>query len=233
MVFSYGFLEGGVTDARQLFLDLDMPSDDPLRLAKMGICDDAPGFRLFTPPGTTSTEWESASVWWSCVNEEDGLEFRVLQSNDGSKDLKVAWKGKDITSSDRLKDILSAEHLWDIFQLRAIITVQARIDSQLSMLQESEEQVVSARDTADEGREVRSKIWDTAMKVRRLEAELLERALHDLELKVRAYMQRNQAQIILDKRIPEQVVLCKKADANISLYTENTAARVRHGEGLP
>ncbi|KAL8688660.1 MAG: hypothetical protein Q9224_004825, partial [Gallowayella concinna] len=34
MLFSYGFIEDTMTSARELFLDLDIPDDDPLKVAK-------------------------------------------------------------------------------------------------------------------------------------------------------------------------------------------------------
>src|SRR5436190_18950210 len=115
MIFSYGFLEMDVAGARQLFLDLDIPDDDPLKPAKKAVCDAAPGFRFFVPPCSTSTDWESPFVWWSCINEEDGLEFRVLQLNDGGRELKAAWKGNNIESSEHLLAMLKKDSLWHVF----------------------------------------------------------------------------------------------------------------------
>ena len=68
MLFSYGFIESTVTSARELFLDLDIPDDDPLKLAKETVATAAPGFRLFLHGD--STDWESDWVWLPCVNEE-------------------------------------------------------------------------------------------------------------------------------------------------------------------
>ncbi|KKY21436.1 putative set domain protein [Phaeomoniella chlamydospora] len=54
MLYSYGFLEEGMTGARQLFLDLDMMEDDPLAIVKKRVCDCAPGVRLFERKGKGS-----------------------------------------------------------------------------------------------------------------------------------------------------------------------------------
>lgn len=187
MIFSYGFLESDVKDARQLFLDLDIPDDDPLKRAKKAFCDDAPGLRLFTRPESTSTDWESDFVWWSCVNEEDGLEFRLAQSTDGDRQLEVTWKGEDIKSSERLKDLLSTDPLWDLFQLRAVVIVQGRIEYQLAMMQEGEEYVQSIKDHGrnDAGGSGNwNEVWNVTTRLRRLETDLLQRGVADLEEKV-------------------------------------------------
>ncbi|KAK2764440.1 hypothetical protein FQN54_009134 [Arachnomyces sp. PD_36] len=186
MIFSYGFLESDIEDARQLFLDLDIPNDDPLKPAKKMFCDDAPGLRLFTKPGSNATGWESDFVWWSCVNEEDGLDFSVVQSNDGKKELLVTWKGEEIKSSERLKGLLSTDPLWDLFQLRAVVLVQGRIDSQYSEMREVDEYVHHERtrsrnDESDSGH--REEVLDAVVRLRKLEADLLQRGIADLEQK--------------------------------------------------
>ncbi|KAL2004113.1 hypothetical protein VTN02DRAFT_6577 [Thermoascus thermophilus] len=176
MIFSYGFLEKEVKDARQLFLGLDIPDDDPLKLAKRAFCKDAPGVRLYLPAGSEKTGWESPFVWWSCVNEEDGLDFHVLQTNDGKKELKATWKGNEIGPSDSLRDIIAADPLWDIFQLRAVVIVLERLEAQLSLLQETEKSLPSP----SPGSGIRSEIYQDIMELRKLETDLLERGIRDL-----------------------------------------------------
>ncbi|PGH13968.1 hypothetical protein AJ80_06108 [Polytolypa hystricis UAMH7299] len=191
MIFSYGFLEGGLTNARQLFLSLDIPDDDPLRLAKKAFCNDAPGFRLFTPsespPSSSSaesiqTDWESAFVWWACVNEEDGLEFRILQSTDGNSELKVSFKSQDLDSSDQLERLLKDDPMWHVFQLRAVVTVQDRVANQIAQLRGSDEYVEQWRELVDETA-IRRVVWDMATRLRKLEEDLLEQGARDLEEK--------------------------------------------------
>ncbi len=58
MLFSYGFIEPTMNSARELFLDLEIPNDDPLRLAKKAVAQSAPGFRLFLHDD--SMDWESS-----------------------------------------------------------------------------------------------------------------------------------------------------------------------------
>jgi hypothetical protein len=192
MIFSYGFLEKDMVDARQLFLDLDIPDDDPLKPAKKAVVDAAPGFRLFTPLGSTSTDWESPFVWWSCINEEDGLEFRVLQLNEGGRELKAAWKGEDLETSEKLLEMLKKDSMWHLFLLRAVVTLQDRVASQLAQLYESEEYV---QERCERGGDlvIRASVWDIAIKLRKLEAALLGKAFRDLEAKVRSERQTFQA----------------------------------------
>ncbi|KAG5298558.1 SET domain-containing protein [Histoplasma ohiense] len=182
MVFSYGFLDSSSTSARQLFLDLDIPADDPLRPAKIAVCNTTPGFRLFLAPGSDVTDWESSFVWWCCVNEEDGLEFRVVQSNQGERELKVSWKGTNVTSSESLLDQLKADRMWGVFQLRAVVILQDRMQGQLAQLRSNDEYVQRWLEYVD-GRVIRQPVWQTALKLRKLEGELLEAGLRDIEAK--------------------------------------------------
>lgn len=59
-----------MSSAHVMFLNLDIPDDDPLRPAKIYVCNIAPGFRLTQTADTV--EWEGDFVWLVVVNEEDG-----------------------------------------------------------------------------------------------------------------------------------------------------------------
>lgn len=181
MIFSYGFLESELTDARQLFLDLDIPGDDPLKPAKKAFCKDAPGVRLFVPPESERTDWESGFVWWACVNEEDGLDFCVLQTTEGQQELKATWKEKEVSPSNSLRDVISKDPLWDVFQLRAVVFLLERLEIQFVMLQESNEYVSKINhDEIGANTGIRSDIYATIEELRKLETELLERGIQDL-----------------------------------------------------
>lgn len=175
MIFSYGFIEQDMVTAKELFLELDIPDDDPLKFAKKAISKSPPGFRLF--PTGESTGWEGDLIWLICVNEEDGLEFRVKQTNDGRKELEVQWKDVVLADIGRLKDFLTRDPLWEVFQLRATAILQDRVQLQLSVFNASEEQVQSARDSPD----VSLDVWETATRLRELEWALLSRANQDFE----------------------------------------------------
>lgn len=175
MIFSYGFLESGVANARQLFLDLDIPTDDPLRMAKKAVCKEAPGVRLYTKEDG-EIGWESKYVWWSCVNEEDGLEFRVLQANDGGRELQVLWKGKELEPRS-ISDALAKDPMRDVFQLRAIVLLQERIERQASELEDTEEHFAQSSHLP----RMRKTTWETIRRLRRLELELLAAAFQSLQ----------------------------------------------------
>ncbi|EEP79720.1 conserved hypothetical protein [Uncinocarpus reesii 1704] len=183
MIFSYGFIEGAITDARQMFLELEIPDDDPLKPAKMVVCDEAPGVRLFAtidPEQRTEISWESPFVWWACVNEEDGLGFEIVQSNNGEGEIKAAWKGREIQTSEKLRDILQDEPLWDVYRLRATVIVQDRVATQLASLRESNESILDWRDKVN-GTTIRPLVWNTITNLRELEGEFLTRASDILE----------------------------------------------------
>jgi len=133
MIFSYGFLEPGMLSAKVMFLDLDIPDDDPLRMAKKAANKEAPGVRLFVDsegkPG-----WECNYVWWACVNQEDGLDFRVAQEIDGNRQLEVLWNDQHI-DPPQLSKALEDDLKWDIFRLRALVLLQERVRLQASDLE--------------------------------------------------------------------------------------------------
>ena len=178
MVFSYGFLEDTMTSARELFLELDIPDDDPLKLAKKAVLKSAPGFKLFEKDG--SIDWVGNFVWLSCVNEEDGLDFRVLQTNDGEKELKVYWKDDELTDVAILRSLLEADPVWDVYLLRAIATLQGRVEQQLvSLGNGSPSPTISELD-------VDKNVGQTIMRLRRLEEQTMLRAYQHFEERVLA-----------------------------------------------
>ena len=70
MVFSYGFLEEGASSAREMFLSLSIPADDPLRMAKISYAEEAPGVRVFANEGGL-VQWDSNYLWWAFDRLED------------------------------------------------------------------------------------------------------------------------------------------------------------------
>lgn len=181
MIFSYGFLEGDMASAKQLFLGLEIPIDDPLRMAKKTICREAPGVRLYIDPEDGTVRWESKFVWWACVNEEDGLEFRVLQDTDGEKELHVRWKGKGF-QSETLAEVLAQDPLREVFELRAVVLLLERIELQASTLEGREEDFSQAILQSD----IRDSTWETIGRLRELELDLFAEAYQSLQSEVRS-----------------------------------------------
>lgn len=187
MIFSYGFLEQGRSDAKQMFLELDIPGDDPLKMAKKRFCNETPGVRLLSTPSSEgyNTTSDSSFAWWACVNEEDGLDFNVLQMTDGSKQLKATWKGEDMEDSSHLKNILRADPLWDIFQLRVVVIILERLTAQLSAHYEMERILSEIRiDEPTLHAIFRPDVLETVCRLRKLESVFLESCIDDLTMKV-------------------------------------------------
>ena len=176
MLFSYGFLEEPMSSAQELFLDLNIPEDDPLKLAKQKIAKSAPGFRLFEQDNTIA--WEGPYIWLLCANEDDGLEFRVLQTVDGRRELSAAWNGLDLQDSRSLQMLMNGDPRKDLFQLRAVSVLQLRVEEQLLRFEASR---VFAKDFE---RKDLSNYW-AAMKLRDLEETLMLHAYEVFEEQVK------------------------------------------------
>lgn len=172
-----------MTSARELFLDLDIPNDDPLKRAKLHVNTSAPGFRLYdsdhSGASAGSTGWQSDFIWLVVVNEEDGLDFQVEQTTDGGRELRVYWNGSVLDEPDKLADTLKAHSLWDVFKLRAVSLLQDRVETQLRLLYGTDDDVKAV--VKEEGINVRERVWSLATRLRDLERDLLERAYGNLE----------------------------------------------------
>lgn len=201
MVFSYGFLENSVEDARQLFLPIDIPDDDLLKQAKKRISGEktAPGLRLAVENG--KTVWESDFIFWGCVNEEDGLSIEMIQPVEGPVELKALWKGEieigqvipglpPNSNLRELRTILSQDPLWDLFQLRAAVLVQQCLQSRVEMLGGEMEMAFESVEHDADGSQtgVRSAVYEMIRKLRLGETALLQWGLKDLANEVRHHI---------------------------------------------
>ena len=166
--------------AKDMFLDLDIPNDDPLKPAKKAVSNCPPGIRLTSEP--EGIQWDGEYVWIMCVNEEDGLHFKVAQTIDGEKELHVSWKDQDLRDTSKLKGFLQTDALWDVYELRAISIIQDRVEQQLLTLHSTEtlHEIEEGEDT-----DVRDGPWTLSMKLRELEMELLEQAFAHFNNQVR------------------------------------------------
>lgn len=209
MVFSYGFLESEAQSAREMFLNLNIPDDDPLRLAKIRYANEAPGVRLFVDDAG-SVLWDSDYVWWACVNEEDGLDFRVLQTVDGQKELAATWKGQEFKPNE-LKSRLMEDELRDIFVLRATVLIQQRAELQGMKIAQTNDQFESARGRSG----VRDTVFNLVERLRNLELELLTLAYQTLEAEVSQGRNR-----------------CRAALSVLTYRTEGDLARIGYGSPL-
>lgn len=156
-----------------MFLDLDIPDDDPLRPAKMYVSSTAPGFRLFEHDG--GVDWESDFIWLVVINEEDGLDFKVKQTTDGAREIQALWKDQEFDTV-QLKGLIQQDPAWEIFQLRAIVLLQNRIEMQLQTIQEMKDIQREAS--------VREIPWKLAEQLRNLELNMLKQSMSSLEEQV-------------------------------------------------
>jgi hypothetical protein len=181
MAFSYGFIDESMANAGEIVLDLEVPDDDPLRKAKEAVSKSPPMVRFALNEGFL--EWRSSFIWLMCVNEEDGLEFKILQSTDGDTELQAFWRGVYLEDISSLEGLLKADPSWEIFQLRTASLLQDRVESQLIRLDQSEQAISSGCPIQARSR-LQSQAWVTAIRLRELEKQLMENAVIELERQV-------------------------------------------------
>jgi hypothetical protein len=175
-IFSYGFLDEGATSARELFLSLDIPLDDPLRIPKKAAADEAPGVRIFVD-SEGAIQWEGTLVWWSCVNQEDGLDFQMIQTQDGARELRTLWRNDEFSPAE-FRYMIAKDENFDIFSLRATVMVQERVEEQGVALAGSQEEFEEASQQKDHV------LRDVLNRLRNLEMDLLTSAYEALEKQV-------------------------------------------------
>ncbi|KAM3507466.1 hypothetical protein MY11210_007133 [Beauveria gryllotalpidicola] len=137
MLFSYGFIDPG-SKTRQLTLQLESFPDDPLAMAKQRVFGGAPVVTLRQTEGDDTTSgrmWKSDFAYLMGLNEEDGLDFRILQDDAGDRQLRVFWQEEDVTGrADDFETLLQDHSLHALFQLRAVTVVQNCAANQLEKL---------------------------------------------------------------------------------------------------
>ncbi|KAK4122411.1 SET domain-containing protein [Parathielavia appendiculata] len=173
MLFSYGFIDPqSATDS--LVLPLTPFPDDPLAKAKLVAFGQAPQIRVARD--------ENGAIWWGsqfaylmCVNEEDGLEFRVLQDTDGGQQLRVFWQQEDVTDrTSRFEEMVWTHPFSAVFRLRVVTVVQETIQTQLERLR-------STTPPDSPSSLQHEDCFRMAMLLRQIETDILEGAIKTLE----------------------------------------------------
>jgi hypothetical protein len=174
-IFSYGFLEDNAISAKVMFLDLEIPDDDPLRPAKVLVSAAAPGFRIFEMGD--SIGWESDFIWLIIINEEDGLDFKIRQTTDGTREIQAFWNEQELSDTSKMREHLQEHAAWDVFQLRATVLLANRVEMQIetNRMAQNYTQQPSIRDVP----------WRLAERLRSLELVMLERTALLLDGQVR------------------------------------------------
>ncbi|KAK4225327.1 hypothetical protein QBC38DRAFT_368954 [Podospora fimiseda] len=172
MLFSYGFIDSNST-ADSLVLPLRPFPDDPLAKAKLVAFGEAPKVHVARENGTI--RWDSRFAHLMCVNEEDGLEFRVLQDTDGGRQLRVFWRDEDVTDQTaNFADLGETHPFPEVMQLRVVTVVLECIQTQLERLESCQ-----PSDTVSSS--LREDCSKAGILLRQIEAKLLKDAIEVLE----------------------------------------------------
>ncbi|KAM6507390.1 hypothetical protein FSOLCH5_012606 [Fusarium solani] len=181
MLFSYGFIDRD-SAVHDLTLPLEALPDDPLGKAKLYIFKAPPTLKLSRSDGRLT--WRSPFAYLMCLNEEDGLEFRVLQGKDGERELKLFWQDQDVTARADDFEVLIEQHpLCQVFRLRVVTVLHEVVSTQLTHLPSE-----ISHDQLDPLRRaglVREECIRAAETLWEIEASVLESATEALEQQVR------------------------------------------------
>ncbi|WYZ41711.1 hypothetical protein EsH8_V_000606 [Colletotrichum jinshuiense] len=178
MLFSYGFIDPA-SAADRITLSMTAIEDDPLGKAKLHIFEGPPTVEFVRTNGSVS--WKSPFAYFMCLNEEDGLSFRVLQDTGGSRELKVFWQEDDVTTTTMAFEQHIVGHpLAEIFRLRVVTVLQDLVAGQLERLATGMS-LVDLDESLDEGGLVCGACISAAATLREQETSLLGAAVHALE----------------------------------------------------
>jgi hypothetical protein len=133
MLFSYGFIDSN-TARSEMKLPIEASDDDPLARAKLHAFKGPHTVRLSRIEGTV--QWDSPLVHLLILNEEDGLDFRVLQDMSGERELHVFWQDQNVTSqTDNFERLVQDHPLYPVFRLRAVAILYQILTDQLERIQ--------------------------------------------------------------------------------------------------
>ncbi|KAI3393471.1 hypothetical protein diail_4235 [Diaporthe ilicicola] len=176
MLFSYGFIDS-TSATKSLRLPLRPLPDDPLGKAKVHAFQDAPSVDIKEIDGSVICTSPFAHLL--ILNEEDGLDFRILQDNDGGRELRTFWRDEDVTDKTGSFDqLVSGHELISVFKLRVNMAISQRLEEQLERLSSSppgDNDVVSAPDQEN------SPNATNARTLRLIEKSVLDKAVVVLE----------------------------------------------------
>ncbi|KAH8699809.1 hypothetical protein BGZ61DRAFT_237620 [Ilyonectria robusta] len=177
MLFSYGFIDPD-SAAHELVLPLDSMPDDPLGKAKLHAFEGRPTLKLSRTDA--SLQWSSPFAYFMCLNEEDGLDFGVLQDTDGERQLRLFWQEEDVTGrAHEFETLIEGHPLQQVFKLRVVAVLHELVSTQLMHLGSdfSLDQLEPLRRSG----QVREECIRAAGALRQLEASVLEIAAERLD----------------------------------------------------
>ncbi|KAK9782389.1 hypothetical protein SCAR479_00732 [Seiridium cardinale] len=134
MLFSYGFVDSG-SPAKSFALPLAVMDDDPLAKAKLHVFGSAPNLKI-EDTETGVPRWTAPFVYLMCLNEDDGIEFRVIQTVEGSRQLMLFWQEDDVTGeAGDFERLIAGHDLEPIFHLRAITVISSQLEGHIESLE--------------------------------------------------------------------------------------------------
>lgn len=173
MLFSYGFIESH-SPAKSISLLVESMGDDPLAKAKLYTFGSAPTLKI-TDSENGAPQWNAPFIYLACLNDEDGLHFKVLQETDGSQCLRMFWQDIDVTEqAGNMQVLIKGHKLCQIFRLRAVSVVLGMIQQQLVALASYDENSGLIENE-------RSQISQAATQLRAAEEDLFKRIFQVLE----------------------------------------------------
>ncbi len=179
MLFAYGFIPSNLSSTQSILITLPSPEEDPLAPAKVAAISQesvVPGIRIYRDGDTI--KWDSEAIWLMILNQEDGLDFKVMNRDDDELEVRISFKGEIVSIRD-LKTALEKEELWDVLKLRSMVIILGQIENQLEKLDEGENLAILAS--------VDASIQDLATRLRSMETGILRDAVRVLEGQVSAH----------------------------------------------
>lgn len=187
MLFSYGFIDEG-SAIEELVLPMEPLPGDPLAKAKAFIFSDPPTVQICRKEG--QVEWTSPFVYLMCLNEEDGLEFRVLQDKEGNQQLRLFWQEADVTGLAKEFETLVRDHPFQaVFKLRVVTVIQERLLAHLDRMLSA---MSLDQPSSTEFSALRAECLRGASLLRDIETRLLESAVEYMEREVSLHSQSSQ-----------------------------------------
>ena len=179
MLFSYGFLDPDTVN-KSLALPLETLPDDPLAKAKLFIFGDQPKVHVSTSDDG-DTDWQSPFAYLMCVNEEDGVDFRLLQDVEGDQQLRLFWLDQDVTDrASEFETLIQNHQYYAVLKLRVVTVIQDCLSTHLQKMQSVNSLDHSVVDALDVGLE---RARATAS-LRDIESDILQKAVGKLEAEV-------------------------------------------------
>ncbi|KAH9883283.1 SET domain-containing protein [Xylariomycetidae sp. FL2044] len=165
MLFSYGFIDSD-SPVQGVVLPVEPFDDDPLAKAKTHIFK-ASRILKVRRDESGIPRWKSPFLWLACLNQEDGLDFRIVQQTDGSAHMVMPGDMEDLIATHPLKQV---------FHLRAVTVIFDMFQSQLEKLLS-----VDDHEEDEEPTLVSEEISQAASRLRTLEEALLRDSLEVLD----------------------------------------------------